>query len=131
MLHQTCRLHATPGRGRVKYLQREEKNTSWHRGQTTLEYLDKDVNDSQGCNDNSKDGCAANDNNHCGEGNEEGPEEHEHGGRQRLVYHVDVFGEAVDDASYGCGVKERLGCVKFVEEQVKVQLLGCTDVPHG
>jgi len=95
------------------------------------EYLNKDVYESQGCYDNSKNGCAANDNYHGGEGNEEGAQEHEHGRWQRLVYDVDVLGEAVDDASYRCGVKERLGRVKFVVQQVKVQLLGCTDVPHG
>ncbi len=95
------------------------------------EYLDKDVYESQGCYDNGKDGCAGNDNYHGGERNEEGAQEHEHSGWKSFVYDVDVLGEAVDDASYRRGVKERLGRVKFVGEQVMVQLLGCTDVPHG
>lgn len=98
---------------------------------TAHKYLDKDVYGSQGHNDNSKKGRAANDNYHGGERKEEGAQEHEHSGRQRLVYDVDVLGEAVDDASYRCGVKERLGRVKFVGKQVKVQLPGCTNVPHG
>lgn len=94
------------------------------------EYLDKDVNESQGRYDNGKDGCAWNNNYHGGERNEEGAQEHEYSGWQSLVYHVDVLGEAVDDASYRRGIKERLGRVKFVGEQVMVQLLGCADVPH-
>lgn len=95
------------------------------------EYLDKDVYESQGCYDNSKDGSGGNDNYHGGERNEEGAQEHEHGGGQSLVYDVDVLGEAVEDASYRRGVKERLGGVKFVGEQVRVQLLGCADVSRG
>lgn len=94
------------------------------------EYLDKDVNQSQGCYDNGKDGCSGNNNYHGGERNEEGAQEHEHSGGQGLVYHVDVLGEAVDDASYRRGIKEKLGRVKFVGEQVMVQLPGCADVPH-
>ena len=108
----------------------------WHMSNIFLrslfgEYLDKDVYESQGCYDNSKDGSGGNDNYHGGERNEEGAQEHEHGGGQSLVYDVDVLGEAVQDASYRRGVKERLGCVKFVGEQVMVQLLGCADVSRG
>lgn len=98
---------------------------------TPPEYLDKDVYDSQGYYDNGKNGSAGNNNYYSGERNEEGAQEHEHSGRQSFIYDVDVLGEAVDDASYRCGVKERLGGVEFVGEQVSVQLLGCTDVPHG
>ena len=94
-------------------------------------YLNKDVQESQGGNDDGKNGSAANDNYHGGERDKEGAQEHEHGGRQRLVYDVDVLGEAVDDASYRGGVKERLGGVEFVGEQARVQLLGRADVSHG
>lgn len=97
---------------------------------TCPEYLNKDVNASQGRYDNGKNDCGGNDNYHGGERDEEGEQEHEYGGRQSLVYHVDVLGEAVDDASYRRGIKKRLGRVKFVGEQVMVQLLGCADVPH-
>lgn len=62
-------------------------------------YLDKDIYESQGGYDDSKDGCAGNDNYQGGERNEEGAQEHEHGGWESLVYDVDVLGEAVDDAS--------------------------------
>lgn len=94
-------------------------------------YLDKKVYESQRHYDDGKDGRAGNDNDHGGERNEDGAQQHEHGGGQRLVYDVDVLGEAVDDASYGRGVKERLGRVELVGEEVVVQLPGCTNVPHG
>lgn len=95
------------------------------------EYLDKEVYESQGHYDYGEDGRAGNDNYHGGERHKDGAQQHEHVGRESLVYHVDVLGEAVYDASYRRGVKERLGRVKFVEEQIVVQLPGCTDVPHG
>ena len=95
------------------------------------EYLDKDIYESQGHYDNRKDGCAGNDNNEGRERDEEGAQEHEHSGWKSLIYHVDVLGEAVDDTSYGCGIKKRLERVKFVGEQVIVQLPGCAYVPHG
>lgn len=94
------------------------------------EYLDKDVYESQGCYDNRKDGSAGNYHNYGGERHKKGDQEHEHGRRQGLIDQVDVFGEAVDDASYGSGVKKRLECVKFVDEQVMVQLPRCPDVSH-
>lgn len=83
-------------------------------------YLDKNINESQGRYDYCKDGSAVNDNNHSGKRNKEGAQEHEHSGRQSFIYHVDILGEAVDESSYRRGVKERLGCVQFVGEQVKV-----------
>lgn len=103
----------------------------WHMSNIFHEYLYKHVYESQGCDDNGKDGCAGNDNYHGGERNKEGGQEHEHSGWKSLVYNVDVLGEAVDDASYRRGIKERLGRVKFVGEQIMVQLPGCADVPHG
>ncbi len=95
------------------------------------EYLNKDINESQRHYDDSKDGRAGKNNYHCGETGEDGAQQHDHGGWKSLVYDVDVLGEAIDDASQRRGVKERLGRVKFVVEQIKVQLPGCADVPHG
>ncbi len=48
-------------------------------------------------------------NNHGGQRGKEGAQEHEDGGREDLIDHVNVLGEAVDDPAYGGGVKERLG----------------------
>lgn len=79
-------------------------------------YLNKNVYESQRHYDNEEDGRAGNDNYNGGERNEYGAQQHEHSGWESLVYHIDVLGEAVDNASYRCGVKERLGRVKFVEE---------------
>ena len=62
------------------------------------QYLHKDVHERQGGDDHGENGRAGNNNNHGGDGGEQGPQEHEHGGGQRLVDHVDVLGEAVDDA---------------------------------
>lgn len=130
----TCMSHASSGKGRVQYLQEKEEETGSLGTQTTFSphpgYLDKDVNKRQGCYDNSKNGGAGNDNDHGGERNKEGAQEHEHSGWQSFINDVDVLGEAVDEASYRCGVKKRLRRVKFVDEQIKVQLPGCTNVPH-
>lgn len=117
--------------------ERENSQTTNARDQRQMfgnifpKYLDKNVYESQRHYDDEEDGRAGNYNYNGGKRNKGGAQQHEHGSWQSLVYHVDVLGEAVDYASYRCGVKERLGRVKFVEEQIMVQLPGSTDVPHG
>lgn len=116
---------------------RRETNAQKKRGTVSIiwrhipEYLDKEVYESQWNYDNQEDGCAGNDNYQCGEGNKDGAQEHEYGAWEGLIYDVDVLREAVDDASYRRSIKERLGCVKFVDKQVMMQLPCCTDVTHG
>lgn len=95
------------------------------------QYLHKEVHYSQGANDHSKDGGAGNDNNHGWEGGKKGAQEHEDSGGQDLINHVNIFGEAVDDAPYRCRIKERLWGVKFVVQKVLVQLAGSLNFPHG
>lgn len=94
-------------------------------------YLHKDVNQSQRANDQREYGRTANDNNHGGHRGKEGAQEHEDGGREDLIDHVNVLGEAVDDPAYGGGVKERLGCVKFVVQQGLMQLACGLDFPQS
>lgn len=125
-----CKLHASPGPGTVTRKKEEHGGSLVHQ-HVSPDYLHKHVYESQRHYDDGKDGRAGNNNDHGRQRNKEGAQEHEHGGWQSLVDHIDVLGEAVDDASYRRGVKERLGRVKFVGEQVIVQLLGCADVPHG
>lgn len=124
-MHAAC--HPRKTKSHTFAGKKEKRNREDH----FSEYLYKDVYESQGRYDNGKDGCAGNDNYHGGERNKEGAQQHEHSGWKSLVYDIDVLGEAVDDASYRRGIKERLGRVKFVGEQVIVQLPGCADVPHG
>lgn len=94
-------------------------------------YLHKDVNQSQRANDHRKYGRTANDNNHGGHRGKEGAQEHEDGGREDLIDHINVLGEAVDDPAYGGGVKERLGRVKFVVQQGLMQLACGLDFPQS
>ncbi len=94
-------------------------------------YLHKDVNQSQRANDQREYGSTANDNNHGGQRGKEGAQEHEDGGWEDLIDHVNVLGEAVDDPAYGGGVKERLGRVKFVVQQGLMQLACGLDFPQS
>lgn len=100
-------------------------------GNNFFKYLNKNVYESQRHYDNEEDGSAGDNNYNGGERNKNGAQQHEHSSWQSFIYHVDVLGEAIDNASYRCSVKERLGRVKFVEEQIMVQFPGSTDVPHG
>lgn len=122
-----CMPQITPVRERVNS---QKRNTRDHR-QIFPKYLNKNIYESQRHYDDEEDGCAGNYNYNGGKRKKDGAQQHEHSSWQSLVYHVDVLGEAVDNASYRCGVKERLGRVKFVEEQIMVQFPGSTDVPHG